>query len=54
MSHDTPKPLTDLTGAELFVFEADAAVHGTQDELSAARAEIDRRTADAAPARAAA
>ncbi len=43
MSHDLLAPLTDLTGAELFIFEDDAAEHGTPVELEAAREEIARR-----------
>ncbi len=35
--------LVDLTGAELFVFEAEAAEHGTAQEVRAAREELDRR-----------
>ena len=50
MSEHTTTPLADLTGAELFVFEADAAAHGSDDELAAARAEILRRTAAAGAA----
>ena len=38
------QPLADLTGAELFVFEADASEHGTPQELRAAREELERRT----------
>ena len=43
MSTDVLTPLGDLTGAELFIFEAEAAEHGTPDELDAAREEIARR-----------
>ena len=35
--------LADLTGAELYVFEADASAHGTAQELHAVREELDRR-----------
>ena len=35
--------LADFTGAELFVFEAEASEHGTPQEVRAAREELDRR-----------
>ena len=39
----TLAPLAGMTGAELFVYEADASEHGTPVELAAVRRDITRR-----------
>ncbi len=49
-SMDALRPtLSDLTGAELYSFEAHASEHGTPQELDAIRDELERRVNDVTP-----